>query len=357
MFYNGHPQVEPGAVVCRVAPSFTRFGNFEIFTARGDTYTLRKLANYTLRADFPELLPATGEPGRKTYLAWFREIVRRTARLIAHWMRVGFVHGVMNTDNMSILGLTIDYGPYGWLEGFDPLWTPNTTDAHGRRYCFGNQPHIGEWNLVRLANALLPLVGDVEPLQEALHTYRREYDTVFDAMMAAKLGLRTHEGEADDTLIDDLWGMLVLTETDFTLFFRALADLPDTPGADDEALLGVIAHAWYLTDQAHAQNHDEIRQRTAAWLRRYLARRARDDRDPVERRAAMNALNPKYVPRNYLAQLAIDKAEAGDPSMIHELLEVFRRPYDEQPEYERYAAKRPEWARLRAGCSMLSCSS
>ncbi|MEW6764982.1 MAG: protein adenylyltransferase SelO [Pseudomonadota bacterium] len=353
MFYNGNPQLEPGAVVCRVAPSFTRFGNFEIFTARDDLHTLRKLADYTIRTDFPELLAESKTPDRETYLAWFREIARRTAHLIVHWMRVGFVHGVMNTDNMSILGLTIDYGPYGWLEGFDPLWTPNTTDAQGRRYSFGNQPHIARWNLVRLAQALMPLVGDIEAMKEVLHAYPAEYDRAYDAMMAAKLGLRAHAGEEDDALIDALWGMLSLTETDYTLFFRALADLTDDPATDDDALLEVIAPAWYLPDQVNP----EIRRRTAAWLRLYLARRARDGRNHDGRRAVMNTVNPKYVPRNYLAQIAIDKAEAGDPSMIHELLEVFRHPYDEQPEHERYAAKRPEWARQRAGCSMLSCSS
>src|SRR5210317_442900 len=152
MFYDGHPQHEPGAVVCRVAPSFTRFGNFQIFAARGDHDTLRRLAEYTLAQDFPHL----GSPAPETYLALFAEVCRRTAEMVVHWMRVGFVHGVMNTDNMSILGQTIDYGPYGWLEGFEPGWTPNTTDGEGRRYCYGAQPEIAQWNLVQLANALHP---------------------------------------------------------------------------------------------------------------------------------------------------------------------------------------------------------
>src|SRR5688572_12229981 len=157
MFYDGNPQAEPGAIVCRVAPSFVRFGNFEIFTMRQDHAVLRQLADFTITRDFPHL----GKPGPDTYFAWFKEVCARTAALMVHWMRVGFVHGVMNTDNMSILGLTIDYGPYGWLENYDPNWTPNTTDAQGRRYRFGQQPQIALWNLLQLANALYPLIGEV----------------------------------------------------------------------------------------------------------------------------------------------------------------------------------------------------
>src|SRR4051812_24775649 len=154
MFYDGHPAPEPGAIVCRVAPTFVRFGNFQILAAAGENDTLKKLADYVIATHYPEL----GPPSRDVYAKWFDEICRRTARLMVDWMRVGFVHGVMNTDNMSILGLTIDYGPYGWLEGYDPSWTPNTTDAQGRRYAYGNQPQIAQWNLLQLANAVYPLL-------------------------------------------------------------------------------------------------------------------------------------------------------------------------------------------------------
>src|SRR5262249_32083091 len=173
MFYDGHPRPEPGAVVCRVAPSFVRFGNFEILAAHQELDELKRLADYVIEMHFPEL----GAPGQSAYARWFEEVCRRTAVLIAEWMRVGFVHGVMNTDNMSILGLTIDYGPYGWLEGYDPRWTPNTTDAEGRRYCYGNQPQIAQWNLVRLANALYPLIGDKAPLEQALALYGETFNT------------------------------------------------------------------------------------------------------------------------------------------------------------------------------------
>ena len=153
MFYDGHAAPEPGAIVCRVAPSFIRFGNFELPTSRGDVALLRQLVDFTIRRDFPEL----GGEGEALYAAWFAQVCERTARMVAHWMRVGFVHGVMNTDNMSILGLTIDYGPYGWVDNYDPDWTPNTTDAQRRRYRFGQQPNVAWWNLSCLAGALAPL--------------------------------------------------------------------------------------------------------------------------------------------------------------------------------------------------------
>ena len=169
MFYDGNARPEPGAIVCRVAPSFIRFGNFELPASRQDTVVLEKLVDFTIARDFPELADA-GDIAERRRL-WFAEVCARTARMIVHWMRVGFVHGVMNTDNMSILGLTIDYGPYGWIDNFDPDWTPNTTDAQGRRYRFGQQPQIAYWNLSRLANALVPLFPGVEPLQAGLQRY------------------------------------------------------------------------------------------------------------------------------------------------------------------------------------------
>ncbi len=351
MFYDGNPKAEAGAVVCRVAPSFTRFGSFQIFAARGEVGCLKQLADYTVRTDFPHL----GEPTRETYLAWFEEVCRRTAEMIVHWMRVGFVHGVMNTDNMSILGLTIDYGPYGWLEDYDPDWTPNTTDAGGRRYRFGNQPQIALWNLVQLANAIHPLIEQTEPLQSALNVYVDSFESGRQAMMAGKLGLNLFRNETDQALVDDLNEVLAQAETDMTLFYRGLAGLRlDTPEtASDSELMAPLMDAYYRAEQLT----DSHRARTGAWLRRYLGRlREEGTPDPV-RGQRMNAVNPKYVLRNYLAQVAIDQAEAGDYSGVNDLLEVLRNPYDEQPGNETYAAKRPEWARHRPGCSMLSCSS
>ncbi len=348
MFYDGHPEPEPGAVLCRVSPSFTRFGSFEIFTARKDHDALKRLLDYTIRTDFPHL----GEPDVGTYLAWYEEVARRTAEMIVEWMRVGFVHGVMNTDNMSVLGLTIDYGPYGWLDDYDPDWTPNTTDAQGKRYRFGHQPQIALWNLAQLGNAIYPLVESAEPLQQALETYMATLEPGFRDMMAAKLGLQAFDREQDESLVGELQQVLQVVETDMTIFFRRLAelDVEHAVRTDDAELVAAMEPAYYEAPSG------EKAERIAAWLRRY-AERVRAAGDDAGRRERMNRVNPKYVLRNYLAQLAIDRAERGDYAMVDELLEVLRRPYDEQPEHEDYAARRPDWARTRPGCSMLSCSS
>lgn len=350
MFYDGHPKDEPGAVVCRVAPSFLRFGNFEIFAARGETALLQQLVDYTIRTDFPAL----GAPSLATYGKWFAEICRSTAAMIVHWMRVGFVHGVMNTDNMSILGLTIDYGPYGWLEDFSPDWTPNTTDAHGRRYSFSNQPHIGRWNLLQLANAIYPLLGRVEPLQEALSEYTVLFQNGWNEMMGKKLGFLNFQKSTDDPLIKELVEILPLVETDTSIFFRKLALLPPHLQINvTDPLPQPLLEAYYQPEQLS----EEYTATMNGWLRSYLDRAKNDKGSDEERQQRMNSINPKYVLRNYIAQLAIDKAEAGDYTLVEELLELLRRPYDEQPGKERFAEKRPEWARNRAGCSMLSCSS
>ena len=196
MFYDGNPQAEPGAVVCRVAPSFVRFGNFQILAAHGELDALKRLADYVIGEHFPEL----GAPSPATYALWFEEICCRTATLMADWMRVGFVHGVMNTDNMSILGLTIDYGPYGWLEGYDLQWTPNTSDP-GRRYCYGNQPNIAQWNLIRLASALYPLIGDTAPLEKGITAFAETFQSAWGRMLTDKLGLMSLEDEAGKALV------------------------------------------------------------------------------------------------------------------------------------------------------------
>jgi protein adenylyltransferase len=350
MFYDGRPGLEPGAIVCRVAPSFIRFGNFEIFAARGDTDSLRTLADYTIRTHFPEL----GEPSPEVYAAWFTEVVRRTVEMVVHWQRAGFVHGVMNTDNMSIHGLTIDYGPYGWLEDYDPGWTPNTTDRQFKRYRYGAQPHIAQWNCERLANAIHPLIGETEPLQQGLETYVSLFNESWQQMMTDKLGLTPIEGVDDQPLVESLLDLLPRTETDMTIFFRGLAEVSaDTGEVDDAELLAPVHDAYYLPDELTG----ELRATTLQWLRDYRSRIAQENRSDAERRLAMNAVNPKYVLRNYLAQLVIDASEQGEHEMITELLDVLRRPYDEQPGNERFAEKRPDWARTRAGCSMLSCSS
>jgi len=352
MFYDGHPQSEPGAIVCRVAPSFVRFGNFEILAAGQELDALKRLADYVIAGHFPEL----GAPSPAIYARWFEEICRRTATLVAEWMRVGFVHGVVNTDNMSILGLTIDYGPYGWLEGYDPRWTPNTTDAQGRRYCYGKQPSIAQWNLVRFANAIYPLIEDKAPLEQGLAAFAEKFENASGRMLADKLGLVSLDREGDDKLLGDLFELLQQVETDMTLFFRNLAALPlvgAADKADDRALVEPLRRAFY-TEEAFAPEHLS---RLAGWLRRYIERVRHDGVPTLERVARMNRANPKYVLRNYLAQRAIDALEHGDASVMERLMAVLQRPYDEQPGHDELAERRPEWARHKPGCSALSCSS
>ncbi|MBD8872522.1 YdiU family protein [Rhodanobacter sp. DHB23] len=342
MLYDGHPRAEPGAIVCRVAPSFIRFGSFELPAARGDTALLRQLADFTICRDFPHL---AGQ-GEDRYGDWFGEVCERTAQLVAGWMRVGFVHGVMNTDNMSILGLTLDYGPYGWIDDYDPDWTPNTTDASRRRYRHGQQPNVAWWNLSRLAAALAPLFGDIAPLQAGLDRYAATYAEAGRANTAAKLGLAACRDE-DVALMQSLQVLLHGAEVDMTLWFRHLIDFdPQRPA------LQPLHEAFYDESKRRA-NEPALMD----WLARYAGRLADDPLPIAERRDRMRAANPRYVLRNYLAQQAIERAEQGDNGGIHELLDVLRHPYDEQPGREAFARRRPDWARHKPGCSMLSCSS
>jgi len=352
LLYDGNARPEPGAITTRVAPSFLRFGSYELPASRGDVALLKALVDFTLTTHFPGL----GAPSADSYLRFFAEVSRRTASLMMEWQRVGFVHGVMNTDNMSILGLTIDYGPYGWLEGFDPSWTPNTTDLPGRRYAFGNQPSVAQWNLLCLANALLPLVEDQQALEAVLDGYSEVAAGAQLAMMRKKLGLLEHpERERDDReLMRDLYRALTSTETDMTLFFRGLAAVtPALRDAADDALVKPLAEAFYAPHEVEGG----VLAGFGAWLRRWLARAGADGRPHEVRAAQMNAVNPLYVPRNYLAQTVISATEQGELSMLQQWLEVLARPYDEQPGMERWAARRPEWARHQPGSSMLSCSS
>jgi len=345
MFYDGNAAYEKGAVVCRVAPSFLRFGNYQLLAARQDVETLGKLVNYTIKHHFSEL----GTPSKETYLQFFEAVLNSTLEMIVHWQRVGFVHGVMNTDNLSILGLTIDYGPYGWLEGYDHHWTPNTTDSQFKRYTYGSQMEIGHWNLYQLANALYPLIGETADLERILHSYHKKVQGQYLSMMRSKLGLFTEE-KNDTVLIGNLEDILQLTETDMTIFFRNLSDFTtESPLAG----LTMVKDAFYVPNEVS----DSIQKKWNSWFLDYATRLEKENHTFKERKEQMNQVNPKYVLRNYMAQLAIDAANKGDYKLIDDLFKLLRNPYDEQVENEKWFVKRPDWARHKAGCSMLSCSS
>lgn len=341
VLYNGNAAYEKGAIVCRVAPSFVRFGNFEIFAWRQDFENLKKLTDYTIKHFYPHL----GEPGKETYIAFFREVVQKTLDLIVHWERVGFVHGVMNTDNMSILGLTIDYGPYGWLENYDPNWTPNTTDAGQKRYRYGNQASVGLWNLLQLGNALYPLIEEPEPLEEILNEYQENYLPKHVRMMSDKLGLKA---AAETDFIGELEMLLYESEMDLTLFFRNLNRFDETNPNEFWTL---------IKESSYSENLEDFRADWTQFLSKYAELLIAERGEKTERIAAMNQVNPKYVLRNYMAQIAIDAADEGDFSIVEELFNLLLKPYDEQPESEKWFAKRPDWAKTKVGCSMLSCSS
>ena len=347
MFYDGRPEMEPGAIVTRVAPSFVRFGNFEIFSSRGDVERLRLLADYVITHHFPEIDAA--DPAR--YGLWFEEIARRTAVLMAHWLRVGFVHGVMNTDNLSVLGLTIDYGPFGWLDVFDPEFTPNTTDQGGR-YAYAQQPGVAQWNLMRLAEALLPLVGGQEELEPGLDCFGDTFETEWRRQALQKIGLEPQQHQGEDQLMASLLGILTLTEVDTTLFFRGLMDI--APQQRQQTGLPPELQASFYTPERLPQ---AFVSRLRDWLGAYAARLRNEVVTEETRRSRMAQANPCVIPRNYLLQEAINEAASGDLSLLGRLLTAIRDPYTADPAHARFTAKRPEWARHAPGCSALSCSS
>lgn len=346
ILYNGNPAYEKGAIVCRVAPSFIRFGSFEMLTARNELKNLKQFVEYTIQHYFPEI---KGEP-KEQYLQFFQKVADTTREMILHWQRVGFVHGVMNTDNMSIHGITIDYGPYGWLENYDPDWTPNTTDSQNRRYRFGNQPQVAQWNLFQLANALYPLVNEAAPLEKILDSFMTEFENDYKTMFLSKLGIST-SSESDDKIIKGLEEILQLSETDMTIFFRNLGKIKKEDSV--EQAFEKIEYAFYIPEEIR----ENILDAWQKWVTVYLKRLNAEVLSDEERALKMNQINPKYVLRNYMAQLAIDAADKEDYALVDELFQLLKNPYEEQPESEKWFAKRPDWARTKVGCSMLSCSS
>lgn len=320
---------ETAAVLLRLAPSHVRFGSFEVFYYRKQHDNLKLLADHVIAAYFPEL---AGNPDR--YHRFLSEVIARTARLIARWQAVGFAHGVMNTDNMSVLGVTLDYGPFGFMERFDSGYICNHSDDHGR-YSFENQPHIGLWNLTCLAQALTPLIP-VDQCNDALARYEPVYLEAYSALMRAKLGLATAD-DTDRELMADLLGSMAENGVDYTIFFRRLGAFKQDAGASNAALRDLFVN----------------REAFDGWAGRYRARLALENSNDAERKQRMNRINPKYVLRNHLAEIAIRKAaEQKDYSEIDRLLKLLSRPFDEQPDMESYADFPPEWAQqIHVSCS------
>ena len=346
VMYDGNPDYEKGAVICRVAPSFIRFGNFELFAAHNDLKTLQQLTDFTIKHHYPEIIST----GKDKYVDFFSTVADNSCEMVIHWQRVGFVHGVMNTDNMSILGLTIDYGPYGWIDDYNPNWTPNTTDREQKRYRFGNQPEIVLWNLFQLANALFPLIEEAKPLEAILEKFQTKYDSAFLQMMRSKLGL-TIESKKDTKLINELLNILQVSETDMTIFYRELSSVKKnhSPGL----AIATIDASFYKPQEIKR----EILKQWERWFTKYLNRLKEEEISDEHRKELMQKVNPKYVLRNYMAQLAIDAANNDNFELITELHELLKHPYEEQNHLEKWYAKRPDWAKTKIGSSMLSCSS
>lgn len=323
--------VETAAIVTRLSPSFVRFGTFEHFSSSPEN--LRILLRYVLKRFYPECC-SQGSPealcDADLALCLLDKLVQRTARLMADWMTVGFCHGVMNTDNMSVLGLTIDYGPYGFMDAFQADHVCNHTDTQGR-YAWNAQPSVGHWNLIRLASSLRPLGVEVDDLKAVLDTYEAVFLHAYHYNMRRKFGLSQWEA-GDQTLADNWWKLLHTNRADFTLSFRALVDALDYP----ERFVS------RFSDVTAAQE----------WLDEYRTRVLQDDRSCAERKAGMRAVNPVYVLRNHLAQRAIDAAQTGDASVIDTLLMLLRDPYTEREGYEYYAsAPPPSEASIQVSCS------
>jgi protein adenylyltransferase len=339
-------RMETAATIIRLAPSHVRFGTFQYFAARGATDRVRELADHVIERHFvqggdgPLRFAQRDDSARgdiRRYAEFFAEVCRRTARLMARWMAAGFAHGVMNTDNMSILGITLDYGPYGFLDHYDAGFICNHTDTGGQ-YAFDRQPSVGMWNCARLGEALMVLAGEsvaMEPWQEALESYWGAFGDEYAGLMRARLGLLTEQGE-DAILLRDLLALLQAGQVDFTRFFRELADVGIGQPTAGPALQGMF-------DDLPALD---------AWLGRYVSRLVSEGSDDAGRRERMRRTNPKYVLRNWVAQEAIAAAERGSFDLIESLRVTLASPCDEHPHMERFAAPpTSEGRRIEVSCS------
>lgn len=339
MMYNGNLEYEKGAVVIRTAESFLRFGHFELLAARDEIDTLQHLADFTIQKYFPEIKTE----GVHKYLDWFTEVAERTADMIVEWYRTGFTHGVMNTDNMSVLGLTIDYGPFSMLDAYELNFTPNTTDLPGRRYAFGKQANIAHWNLVKLANAIYPLVKDEKALEEIINAYGSAFWSKYDHMMAKKFGF-TELLPTDKNFFTEWQNMMEMLKADYTLFFNRLETI--TEHTNPHKVFDGIFYK-NLSEEEWAVLDD--------FLAHYLMRIEQNKESREVSVELMRKNNPKFILRNYLLFECILEVENGKTELLGKLLTALKEPYTEI--YPEFSIKRPVKYDGQVGSSTLSCSS
>ena len=327
-------EIESGAILTRLAPSHIRFGSFEVFYYRQQYDHIRTLADYVIKHYYPELLRQ-----ENPYLALLTEVINRTAKLIAAWQAVGFAHGVMNTDNMSILGLTLDYGPYGFLDNYDPGYICNHSDHQGR-YAFDQQPNIGLFNLSCLAQALLPLINKspdkaAEMAKAELAKYQTRFILEFSDLMRKKLGLE-NEDKHDQVLLESLLNLMSDDNVDYSIFFRRLSEFDSTELSNNHAIRDIFIQ----------------RDLYDLWAEKYQRRLNQEIDNDEQRSIKMKHVNPKYILRNYMTEIAIKKAEENDYSEIERLFNLLQNPFDEQPDNESYAVFPPDWAeKISVSCS------
>lgn len=339
MMYSGNPQAEKGAVVIRTAESFLRFGHFELISAQGEYKTLQDLLDFSIKNYFPEII----SEGNQKYKDFFENVCTRTADLMVEWFRVGFVHGVMNTDNMSILGLTIDYGPYSMMDEYDLNFTPNTTDLPGRRYAFGKQGQISQWNLWQLANALHSIIKDEKFLEDTLNAYSDYFWSSHDKMLCRKFGFDTLL-EGDEEFFTNWQSLIQELQLDYTLFFNQLEKLKEIN--DVKLLFGDISYS-FLINEKYSKIED--------FIKKYRLRLQQNRISKEESVALMKKTNPKFILRNYLLFECIEEINSGKTEMLDKLITALESPYEDI--YSEFSKKRPAKYDDTAGCSTLSCSS
>ncbi len=339
IMYNGNPQYEKGAVVIRTAESFLRFGHFELMFAQGEHKLLQDLLDFTIENYFPEIITSD----HQKYKDFFEKVCTRTADLMVEWFRVGFVHGVMNTDNMSILGLTIDYGPYSMMDEYNLNFTPNTTDLPGRRYAFGKQGQISHWNLWKLANALQPIINDEKFLESTLNNFGVYFWEAHDKMLCKKFGFDGLRKE-DDEFFTNWQGIMQELELDHTLFFNQLEKI--TPDTDLNE---------YFSPAAYTVLNEEKLRKLEDFIDQYQSRLHSNTISREESLELMKTTNPKFILRNYLLYQCIEEISNGKTEMLTKLTQALENPYQEL--FPEFSVKRPSSYDDTAGCSTLSCSS